>query len=185
MKCRPSGRNMGHLWLCSKRERSGLVISAGVPPSAETRYSPTQTSGVKIITPSRFHVPPRPWGASHKTWADFPPDTSVFFSFPCEKKAMKRPSGDQNGCVASSVPGMTVACRLPTSYVQIRYLLACSEYATNATVRPSGDNAMLLLAMRNGVEKYIAGAAFCALVHQPVPAAMTASRSKAATSQPA
>ena len=78
-----------------------------------------------------------------------------------------------------------MACRLPTSYAQIRYLLACSEYATSATVRPSGDNAILLLAMRNGVEKYIAGAAFRALVHQLTPPAMIASRSKPATTQPA
>src|SRR5262249_1904768 len=108
-------------WLDSGRDTSGLVTSGGVPPVDETRYSPPFPSGEKRIVPSRFQVPPRPLGASHSTCADFA-ETSTFLSFPLAKNPMNRPSGDQKGWDAPSVPGTPVCARLPTWCVQITYL---------------------------------------------------------------
>ncbi len=55
------------------------------------------------MTPSRFQDPPRPsvTGASLKTG---PPLASIFRRKRLAKKPMKRPSGDQNGRSAPSVP---------------------------------------------------------------------------------
>src|SRR5258708_39206423 len=136
-KCRPSGRKTGQRWLDSKRAGSGLVISTGVPPADEVRNIPAKKFGTNRMVPSRFQVPPRPCGASHNTCADppgvAPPEAdpveerSIFLSFPCAKNAMAWPSGDQNGCDASSVPGIGVAPRPPTGGVQSTYLLVWSQ----------------------------------------------------------
>jgi hypothetical protein len=50
-----------------------------------------------------------------------PPAISTFFSFPLAKNPMDRPSGDQKGWNAPSVPGTAACARLPTC-VQITYL---------------------------------------------------------------
>src|SRR5260370_38567228 len=82
-----------------------------------------------------FHVPPRPFGASQITCTDFTV-RSTFFNFPCVKNAIHFPSGDQNGCIAPSVPSNALGAGSPNRYVQITYLFPCSEYATIAAVCP-------------------------------------------------
>src|SRR5712692_3919977 len=107
--------NTGQRWLVSKRDASSLVISTGEPPKEDTRNNPVLSeSGVNTITPSRFHVPPRPLGASHSTWG-CPPDTSTFLSLPSAKKPMNLLSGDQNGKDAPCVPSNELVRRPPTS----------------------------------------------------------------------
>ena len=69
-----------------------------------------------------------------------PPLVSTFLSLPAAKNAMKRPSGDQNGNDAPSVPASGCACTLSSGRIQI-----CDGppfvAATNARCRPSGDSA--------------------------------------------
>src|SRR6266850_7720359 len=124
-KCRPSGRNTGQRWLDSERDESSLVISTGSPPEADKRNIPLNTLGEKRIVPSAFQAPPRPLGASASTSTN-PPERSAFLSFPFAKNPMDRPSDDQKGWVAPSVPGTAVCPRLPTSCVQRTYLFAWS-----------------------------------------------------------
>src|SRR6202162_423222 len=102
-KCFPSGKNIGQRWLLSPRLASGELTGVGVPPEAEIRYSPAPNwpLGVKRITPSRFHVPPRPDGASDSACTG-PPSRSSFFSFPSAKNPRDFPSADQNGKLAHS-----------------------------------------------------------------------------------
>src|SRR2546425_5778307 len=103
-KCLPSGRNCGHLWATSWRDSSSVVTGVGTPPDADTRYNLFEISGVKMITPSRFHEAPPPVDVSHSVCGG-PPATSIFLSLPPAKKPMKWLSGDQNGNAALSVPG--------------------------------------------------------------------------------
>src|SRR3981081_623268 len=100
---------------------------------------PRNTSGVNRITPFLFQVPPRPLGASQMVCTDFPA-RSTFFNFPWVKKAIHFASGDQNGCIAPSVPCTTVALASPKRYVQSTYLFPCSQYATIAATLPSADS---------------------------------------------
>src|ERR1022692_823262 len=92
------------------------------------------------MTPSLFHVPPRPLGASQITCIDLPP-MSVRFNFPWAKNAIDCPSGDQKGLEAPSVPSTMAGSDSPNLYFQIMYLLPWSQYATIATIFPSGDSA--------------------------------------------
>src|SRR5215467_326886 len=68
-----------------------------------------------------------------------PPELSVFFSFPPAKNAMKRPSGDQNGWRAPSVPGRGRAAS--ESRLRTHIWVLSSTVATKASVRPSDDSA--------------------------------------------
>src|SRR5712691_13454804 len=102
-KCRPSGRKSGHRCEVSLSDAESFVTAVGWPPEEETRARAPVASGANTITPSRFHVPPSPAGASQSV-CDGPPDTSILLSLPCAKKAMDLLSGDQNGRTAPSVP---------------------------------------------------------------------------------
>src|ERR1035437_2699613 len=126
-KMLPVRQNTGQRWLVSERDASSFVIATGAPPEEDTRNNPAPAaSGVNTITPSRFHVPPRPLGASHNTWGR-PPDTWTFLSLPSAKNPMSLPSGDQNGSDAPSVRSKELVRRPPISYVQSTLLFACSE----------------------------------------------------------
>src|SRR5690348_6741636 len=57
------------------------------------------------MTPFDDHMPGFNDVAAQTT-SGWPPDTFTFLSFPCAKKAISRLSGDQNGALACSVPGM-------------------------------------------------------------------------------
>src|SRR5258708_30935562 len=79
------------------------------PPEEETRNKVLLTAGVRRMSPSLFHVPPRPSEASQMVNGG-PPEDSIFLSLPPAKNAMKRLSGDQKGYVAPSVPAKGCAC---------------------------------------------------------------------------
>src|SRR5512132_4046356 len=104
-KCFPSGRNVAQRCVVSAREASSWVAGVGAPPAAETRESAVVVSGAKRMTPSRFQPPLLPLGAAQRS-SGGDPLMSTFFNFPSAKNARKRLSGDQNGKVALSVPGM-------------------------------------------------------------------------------
>src|SRR5436190_10319705 len=84
-KCRPSGRKFGRHW---DSLLVPVITAAGTPPAADTFWSPPEPSE-KMITPSRFHVPPKLVGASHSVTGG-PPDTSIFLSFPSAKNPRYR-----------------------------------------------------------------------------------------------
>ena len=109
----------------------------GIPPSAETRCNAPVDDGAKTITLSRFHVPPRPNSASHTTIAG-PPSMRILLSLPSAKKPIERLSGDQNGNVASSVPGRTCAS---TALKRSHARAECPSrlLATNTIELPSGE----------------------------------------------
>ena len=65
-KCFPSGKKEGQRWLCSAADCLVVVTGTGVPPLSGTLYSGSFSPGVNTITPSWFHVPPRPAGASQQ-----------------------------------------------------------------------------------------------------------------------
>jgi hypothetical protein len=79
------------------------VTGSGVPPVADTRTIGERVLGANRIVPSAPQLPPTPTSASHKVCTG-PPAASTRFSIPPAKKASERPSGDQNGCRAPSVP---------------------------------------------------------------------------------
>src|SRR5262249_56331180 len=81
-----------------------FVRATGSPPLAATRYKGVVIFGAKTMTPSRFHVPPLPDGASHSVCGG-PPVTSILFSLPSAKNPRLRLSGAQNGISAPSVAG--------------------------------------------------------------------------------
>jgi hypothetical protein len=72
------------------------VIATGVPPSADTREIALTVVPEKMIVPQLFQLPPRASGASQMICIG-PPSTATFLSLPSAKKAIERPSGDQNG----------------------------------------------------------------------------------------
>src|SRR5436309_3793437 len=99
-------------------------------------------SGAKTITPSRFHVPPRPFGALQSVCGG-PPAASIFLSLPFAKNPMKPLSGDQKGKDAHSVPASGCAEDAPSGRSQ-RDCTPLAPMATTASRSPSGDTAMLL-----------------------------------------
>src|SRR5437867_1176888 len=72
-----------------------------------------------------------------------PPETSIFLSLPWLVKPRNRPSGDQKGKLAPSVPGRARVSR--ESSVRIQNMLRPpAGVALNTSLRPSGDKARLL-----------------------------------------
>lgn len=140
-KRRPSGRNEGNRWALSPCESSGFVTAAGGPPEAGTLKMPPARLPNRM-TPSRFHVAPLNSGVSHTVWTG-PPGTSTILSLPVAEKPMERLSGDQNICEPSSVPNTGWASRASSGRIQI--CLTPPRAATNATRRPSGDTAGIVV----------------------------------------
>ena len=66
------------------------------------------------MLPSACQVPPRPAGARASV-CGAPPPRSMRFIVPAAKKPTERPSGDQNGYVAPSVPPSGLAAEAPRS----------------------------------------------------------------------
>src|ERR1700728_842226 len=157
-KCFPSGRNSGQRFVFSPRLGSGVEICLGVPPVAGTRYRPSSRppSGVNTITPSLFHVPPRPEAASQMVWTG-PPAMSSFFSFPSAKNARDLPSGDQKGNRAPPVWDNLRACCSPTSSIQSTVVRSASENPTRATVCPLGATSISKAENGSVTEKYSVG----------------------------
>ena len=102
----PSGRIVGQAW------RSALSPGQSVrrwasPPAADTRMRP-RASGAKTIVSFGPQAPPSGLGASATVMAG-PPVSETFFSFPALKNATHCPSGEKNGWLAFSVPGIANA----------------------------------------------------------------------------
>ncbi len=79
-----------------------------MPPDAETRKSGETDAGLNRMVPSGAHAA----GCGEELSASicrFPPLNSTVFNLPLAKNPSERPSGDQKGAAAPSVPGMTVA----------------------------------------------------------------------------
>src|SRR4051812_44376342 len=114
-------------------------MSSTEPPSALTRFNGPPVFGANRMTPSAFQVPPRPLLAGASTCAG-PPRRSIRFNWPPAKKPSVFPSGDQNGQVAPSVPASAEASTASTGRIQICETPLAPD-ATNASWRPSGDNA--------------------------------------------
>jgi len=91
------------------------------------------------MVPSAFQVAPRPLGASH-TSEGVPPSTATVFSLPPAKKPSERPSGDQNGKVALSVPVNARACRVFNGLTH-KTTAPCACAAAKARLFPSGESA--------------------------------------------
>src|SRR5688572_24113222 len=83
---------------------ANVVSAEGAPPLLAMCDSPAAAVGVKMIDPSAFHAPPLPSGTSAMVRGS-PPLISTIFSLSSAKKAIDRPSSDQNGYSAPSVPG--------------------------------------------------------------------------------
>ena len=66
-----------------------------------------------------------------------PPDDLTFMSLPAAKNPSELPSGDQNGCLAPSVPTMAVASSASSDLTNRRGLLSPLT-AVNAIRPPSG-----------------------------------------------
>ena len=90
------------------------------------------------MTLSRLQLPPRPAGASDSTTGG-PPAIGTFFSLPAAKNPMNRLSGDQNGNVPPSVPGIGLCCQRGDRSQPD--LIRGWAPATNTMCRPSGDTA--------------------------------------------
>src|SRR5439155_21526097 len=91
----------------------------------------------KTITPTLIQVPPRLSGSSHRVCVG-PTETSIFLSFPPEKKARKRLSGDQKGRKPPSVPRSGCAVRASSGRNQREYLPS-EPKALKTRRRPSGE----------------------------------------------
>jgi hypothetical protein len=91
----------------------------------------------QTITLSRLQVPPdgQP-GLRHRDWAG-PPDMSTFFTIPSAKNATCRPSGDQKGRKAPSLPVRGVSSRESRDRTYNR--LTSSKSSWSRIVRPSGE----------------------------------------------
>src|SRR5580704_3097832 len=110
-------------------------MGVATPPNSETRYIPECEAGAKMMTPRAFQSPPRPKGASASATAG-PPSSLIFFNLPSAKNPIERPSGDQNGKEAPSVPSIGSADNLLSSRTQTR-ASAFESTATNASFVPS------------------------------------------------
>ena len=97
---------------------------------------PTDSTGLKRIVPSAFHVPPCPRGTSARV-RSVPPSTSTRCSFSHGEEPNERLSGDQNGNCAPSVP---TSDRVATESIDRSHSrVRPSNGATNTSVRPSGE----------------------------------------------
>src|SRR4030095_2982983 len=90
------------------------------------------------IVSSGPHEPPRESTAPSATTCTAPPPPGIFFKFPSAKKPAQRPSGDQNGSWAFSVPGKGRAATSSMGRSQSSGLDPAAE-ATNTRFRPSGE----------------------------------------------
>jgi len=116
-----------------RRGRQGT----GVPPAAEIRNIVIPSAPKRISLPVP-QVPPRESGALQSA-TGAPPLPSIRHSFPFATNPMERPSGDQNGKYAPSVPDNSTASSLSSERIQ-RDIFP-SLPATKTIRVPSGESA--------------------------------------------
>src|ERR1700720_1364750 len=92
----------------------------------------------KTIWLLRPQLAPRASGALQMATRD-PPLASALQSLPLAKNPSERPSGDQKGKYAPSVPGSSIASSLPSGFNH--NVLLPSRLATNTIRVPSGESA--------------------------------------------
>src|SRR5215471_17837189 len=97
--------------------------------------------GAKIMKPREFQLPPRPKGASHRTMGELLASKLTLLSLPRAKKPIDRPSGDQKGNVAPSVPSIAVDTNCPRGRTHT-WVLPSEFRAPNAILVPSGLRAI-------------------------------------------
>ena len=120
---------------------SGRVSCTGEPPPDGTLRSPAPRAPVApptMMSPFGAQLAPLAAGISAMSVAG-PPSTGIFCSFPSAKKASHFPSGEKNGCVAFSVPGMGRDSNSPIARMSSRLPLPIAARYT--TYRPSGETA--------------------------------------------
>src|ERR1700734_2226170 len=83
-------------------------MGIALPPAAEIRNSGEPDTGRNRMVPSGAHADALGEELSAKV-CTFPPFSSTVFNFPPAKNPSERPSGDQKGEAAPSVPGMALA----------------------------------------------------------------------------
>src|SRR5579863_2244015 len=83
-------------------------MGTAFPPAALTRKSGEFAAGRNRIVPSGAHAAISAHGLSASV-CRFPPFNSTVFNFPPAKNPSDRPSADQNGFAAPSVPGTAAA----------------------------------------------------------------------------
>ena len=92
------------------------------------------------MTPPDPQVPPARPTISQISWGRPPAATFIFWSIPLAEKPTHRPSGDQKGISAFSVPGRAVA--VPESIERNHSIRFPSlPLPTNTIRRPSGESA--------------------------------------------
>ena len=124
----------------SCREASAFRTTLGAPPPSATRLMKGCEAAPKRI---ECWLPQEPDGKSTRASQRViggPPDESIFLSFPSEKNAMKRLSGDQKGAAAPSVPGSVTADGSASDRTH-RKSRPSALRATKARRRPSGETA--------------------------------------------
>ena len=109
------------------------------PPLAAIRVSGDAAFAVASIEPSASHAPPRMLSYGATVWT-VPVSTSTRFKSLSTENPIARPSGAQNGNVASSVPGRTRAVVSLNRRSHSRDVP--SDVAANANVCPSGEMAI-------------------------------------------
>src|SRR5215471_5710157 len=110
----------------------------------------------KRIVSSGPQLPPRKSVTVSATTCTGPPAAGIFFSFPAAKNPIQRPSGDQNGSWASSVPANSFAPTCSMDRTQ-SIGLPPAVSALNTRARPSGERANLgmLTVVLNAAEKAV------------------------------
>src|ERR1700720_3334236 len=100
--------------------------------------------GTKMMLPSLLQLPPTGKGASQSVKTG-PPRALTVFNLPSAKKPTDRPSGDQKGCDARSVPTRGSADSDFNGRNQ-REVLPCVSTRISSRVFPSGE----ILGQRSG-----------------------------------
>jgi hypothetical protein len=107
----PLGNTTGQRWLVAPVEESGVVISVGSPPAADTVYSPLDVSGVYTIMSSGPQLPPRMDGTSSTTVSGGPPLRATFLMRLSAQNATHCPSVPGSGRARNWLISRTYSCR--------------------------------------------------------------------------
>src|SRR4051812_5963430 len=137
MKRFASERWDGHV--CDRVPAGTVVTATGVPPDPGTLKIAPVTFGANKILSSAPHDPPSPRSAGASVIGRVPSSVN-FFRDPPAKNATARPSGDQNGNDASSVPGSIRDSDAASARTQ-RCVESSTLIAENTSCLPSGETA--------------------------------------------